>query len=60
MEEISADVVALLEYLAPGLLAASVYFGMTAHQKPSQFERVATPASGSGFSQTTRVTSRCT
>jgi len=40
MQEISADVVALLEYLAPGLLAASVYFGMTAHQKPSQFERV--------------------
>lgn len=40
MPEISADVITLLEYLAPGLLAASVYFGMTAHQKPSQFERL--------------------
>lgn len=40
MPEISADVVALLEYLAPGFLTAAVYFGMTAHQKPSHFERL--------------------
>lgn len=40
MPEISKDVVALLQYLAPGFLVAWIYFGMTAHEKPSQFERL--------------------
>ncbi len=40
MPEISKDVVALLQYLAPGFLVAWVYFGLTSHVKPSQFERV--------------------
>ncbi|TCV97728.1 hypothetical protein EC912_101745 [Luteibacter rhizovicinus] len=40
MPELSKDVVALLQYLAPGFLVAWVYFGVTSHVKPSQFERV--------------------
>lgn len=40
MPELSKDVVALLQYLAPGFLVAWVYFGLTSHAKPSQFERV--------------------
>lgn len=40
MPELSKDVVALLQYLAPGFLVAWVYFGLTSHVKPSQFERV--------------------
>lgn len=40
MPELSKDVVALLQYLAPGFLVAWVYFGLTSHIKPSQFERV--------------------
>lgn len=40
MPELSKDVVALLQYLAPGFLVAWVYFGLTSHTKPSQFERV--------------------
>ena len=40
MPELSKDVIALLQYLAPGFLVAWVYFGVTSHLKPSQFERV--------------------
>ena len=40
MPELSKDVVALLQYLAPGFVAAWVYYGLTSHAKPSQFERV--------------------
>lgn len=40
MPEISKDVIALLQYLAPGLVTAWVYYGLTSHVKPSQFERV--------------------
>lgn len=40
MPEISQDVVALLRYLLPGFLMASVYYGLTSHVRPSQFERV--------------------
>lgn len=40
MPELSKDVVALLQYLAPGFLMAWVFFGMTSHNKPVQFERV--------------------
>jgi len=40
MPDISADVAALIQYLAPGFIVAWVYFGLTSHTKPSQFERV--------------------
>jgi hypothetical protein len=40
MPDISKEIVALLQFLLPGLLAAWVFFGLTSHVKPSQFERV--------------------
>lgn len=40
MPELSQDIVTLLQYLAPGLVVAWVYYGLTSHVKPSQFERV--------------------
>lgn len=40
MPELSKELVALLQYLAPGFLVAWVFFGLTSHNKPSQFERV--------------------
>lgn len=40
MPELSKDLVALLQYLAPGFVVAWVYYGLTSHIKPSQFERV--------------------
>lgn len=40
MPELSKDLVALLQYLAPGFVVAWVFFGLTSHNKPSQFERV--------------------
>jgi len=40
MPEISKDIVALLQYLAPGFVVAWVFYGLTSHTKPSQFERV--------------------
>lgn len=39
MPQISTEVVALLQYLAPGFLVTWLYFGLTPHEKPSQFER---------------------
>lgn len=38
--ELSKDFVLLLTYLLPGFLAAWVFYGLTSHPKPSQFERV--------------------
>jgi len=40
MPELSKEVIALLQYLLPGFLVAWVLYGLTSHQKPSQFERV--------------------
>ena len=40
MPELSKDVIALLHYLLPGFLVAWVFYGVTSHQKPQQFERV--------------------
>ncbi|WP_416384909.1 DUF6338 family protein [Uliginosibacterium silvisoli] len=40
MPELSKDVIALLQYLLPGFLVAWVFYGLTSHSKPSQFERV--------------------
>lgn len=38
--ELAKDFVLLLTYLLPGFLAAWVFYGLTSHPKPSQFERV--------------------
>ena len=40
MPELSKETVALLQYLLPGLLAAWIFYGLSSHTKPSQFERV--------------------
>jgi hypothetical protein len=40
MPELSKETAALLHFLLPGLLAAWVFYGLTSHGKPSQFERV--------------------
>lgn len=40
MPELSKDLIALLQYLLPGFLVAWVFYGLTSHSKPSQFERV--------------------
>jgi hypothetical protein len=40
MPEISQEVVTLLRYLLPGFAMAAVYYGLTSHPRPSQFERV--------------------
>lgn len=40
MPELSKDLIALLQYLVPGFLVAWIYFGLTSHQKPIQFERI--------------------
>lgn len=39
MPEISTEVIALLQYLAPGFLVTWLYFGLTSHEKPPQFDR---------------------
>lgn len=40
MEGLSAGAITLLQYLLPGFVAAWIFYGFTAHPKPSQFERV--------------------
>lgn len=40
MESLGKDVVALLQYLLPGLITAWIFYGLTSFPKPSQFERV--------------------
>lgn len=40
MDAVSTEVVQLLRYLLPGFLAAWVFYGLTSHPKPSEFERV--------------------
>jgi len=37
--DVSNEIVAILQALLPGFLAAWVFYGLTAHQKPSPFER---------------------
>jgi hypothetical protein len=39
MPELSKESVALLAYLLPGFLAAWIFYGLTSHVKPTQFER---------------------
>lgn len=38
--ELAQNFVHLMTYLLPGFLAAWVFYGLTSHPKPSQFERV--------------------
>lgn len=40
MENLTKDLVSILQYLLPGFLAAWVFYGFTSFPKPSQFERV--------------------
>lgn len=40
MPELSKETLGLLQFLLPGLLAAWVFYGLSTHQKPAQFERV--------------------
>jgi len=40
MPEISQEVLALLSFLLPGFLVAWIFYALTSHQKPSQFERI--------------------
>lgn len=39
-DELSQEAIAVLLYLMPGFLAAWIFYGLTSHPKPSQFERV--------------------
>ena len=41
MPDLSKETLAFLQYLLPGLLAAWIFYGLTSHAKPSQFERAA-------------------
>lgn len=40
MPELAKDTVALLSFLLPGFLVAWVYYALTSHDRPNQFERV--------------------
>ena len=40
MDWLSSEVVSIVYYLAPGFLAAWIFYGLTAHPKASPFERV--------------------
>ena len=39
MNEISKDVISILQYLLPGFITAWIYYSLTSYTKPSQFER---------------------
>lgn len=39
-DQLTKEFVLILTYLLPGFLAAWVFYGLTSHPKPSQFERV--------------------
>lgn len=40
MPDVQHDLISLLHYLAPGFIAAGLFYATTAHPKPSQFERI--------------------
>ena len=40
MADLQTEAIKLLTYLLPGFTAAWLFYGLTSHQKPSQFERV--------------------
>ena len=39
MPAVTSEVVAILQALLPGFLAAWIFYGLTAHPKPREFER---------------------
>jgi uncharacterized protein DUF6338 len=40
MENISNDVILILQFLLPGFIAAWIFYGLTSYPKQSQFERI--------------------
>ena len=40
MENLASDLFSVLRFLLPGFFAAWIFFGLSAYEKPSQFERV--------------------
>lgn len=40
MENLATDLFSVLRFLLPGFFAAWVFYGLSAYEKPSQFERV--------------------
>ncbi|OWO67359.1 hypothetical protein B2J67_20175, partial [Vibrio cholerae] len=40
MENLTNDVITILQYLLPGFVSAWVFYSLTSYPKPSQFERV--------------------
>lgn len=40
MEKVALEIIQVLQYLLPGLLAAWVFYGLTSFSKPSEFERI--------------------
>lgn len=40
IDQLSSEAVAFLTYLLPGFVAAWLFYGLTSHPKPPQFERV--------------------
>lgn len=40
MDELSQNLISVLQYLLPGFIAAGIFYGFSSFQKPSQFERV--------------------
>ena len=40
MNQLPSDAIELLAYLLPGFTAAWIFYGLTSHPKPSQFERI--------------------
>jgi hypothetical protein len=40
MENLTNDIITLLQYLLPGFVAAWMFYSLTSYPKPSQFERV--------------------
>lgn len=40
MENITKDIIAILQYLLPGFVSAWIFYALTSYPKPSQFERI--------------------
>ena len=40
MEWVSNEIIEVLSYLLPGFVAAWIFYGLTSHPKPTQFERI--------------------
>lgn len=40
MENLTTDIISILQYLLPGFVSAWVFYSLTSYSRPSQFERV--------------------